>query len=183
MIYIIIILIALVIFLAIKNKQNAMKIQPEQQTSEEVKPEELKDLPYAKKFLLTKNEWAFYKNLKPIADELKLTVLAKVRLADLVEVNISNKKEYIKYFNKINKKHVDFILARPENLQIELLIELDDNSHNTAQKERDSFTEALYRKTGYKLLRVRGKQELKEKITEKLDIKPPKNAENSDCEK
>lgn len=180
MIYITLILLALVIFMAIKNKQNTAKIQPEQ-VSDEVKPEELKNLPYAKKFLLTKNEWAFYKSLKPIADELKLTVLAKVRLADLVEVNVSDKKEYIKYFNKINKKHVDFILAKPENLQIELLIELDDNSHNEKQKERDSFTEALYNKTGYKLLRVRGAQELKEKITEKLGIKPAENAEKQDC--
>lgn len=181
MIYIILILLALVIFMAIKNKQNQTKIQPETQEPEEVKPEELKDLPYNKKFLLTKNEWAFYKSLKPIADELKLTVLAKVRLADLVEVNVSDKKDYIKYFNKINKKHVDFILAKPENLQIELLIELDDNSHNEKQKERDSFTEALYSKTGYKLLRVRGAQGLKEKITEKLGMKPEENAEKQDC--
>lgn len=182
MIFIVIILIALVIFLAIKNKQKTATAQPEkEQASEEVKPEEFKILPYAKKFLLTKNEWAFYKSLKPIADELKLTVLAKVRLADLVEVNVSDKKDYIKYFNKISKKHVDFALAKPENLQIELLIELDDNSHNTAQKERDGFTEALFDKTGYKLLRTRGTADLKEKITEKLGIKTEEGAKKSDC--
>lgn len=45
--------------------------------------------PYKKKLLLTKNEWRFYKDLKPIADKEKLTIIAKVRLADLVEVDSS----------------------------------------------------------------------------------------------
>ncbi len=133
---------------------------------EEPKIEVTENLPYKKKLLLTKNEWAFYKSLKPIADELGYSVLAKIRVADLVEVNVKESKDFMKYFNKINKKHVDFILAKPENLQIELLIELDDNSHNSAQKQRDDFVEALYKQTGYKLLRVKGAADLKEKIME-----------------
>lgn len=43
-------------------------------------------LPYHKKFLLTKNEWSFYKNLKKITDRYGLHILAKVRVADLVDV-------------------------------------------------------------------------------------------------
>lgn len=138
------------------------------QTSEEPKIEVNENLPYKKKLLLTKNEWAFYKGLKPVADELGYSVLAKIRLADLIEVDVKDNKDFMKYFNKINKKHVDFVLAKPENLQIELLIELDDNSHNAAQKQRDEFIEALYKQTGYKLLRVKGAAELKDKIQEIL---------------
>lgn len=44
------------------------------------------EYPYVKTYLLTKNEWAFYKQLKPITDKYNLHILAKVRLADLVEV-------------------------------------------------------------------------------------------------
>ena len=148
-------------------KKKTIKNSPVQ-TSEEPKIEVSENLPYKKKLLLTKNEWAFYKGLKPVADELGYSVLAKIRLADLVEVNVKDNKDFMKYFNKINKKHVDFVLAKPENLQIELLIELDDNSHNAAQKQRDEFIEALYKQTGDTLLRVKGAAELKDKIQEIL---------------
>lgn len=175
----VIICIALVIILVvvfIDNQKTKKKIQnTKSQISEEPKINVYENLPYKKKLLLTKNEWAFYKSLKPVADELGYSVLAKVRLADLVEVKVTDNKEYMKYFNKINKKHVDFILAKPENLQIELLIELDDNSHNTAQKERDEFIETLYKQTGYKLLRVKGAGDLKEKI--ETILKEPKTPE------
>ncbi len=124
-------------------------------------------LPYKKKLLLTKNEWVFYKSLKPIADELGYSVLAKIRVADLVEVNVIDNKDYIKYFNKINKKHIDFALAKPDNLQIMLLIELDDNSHKNGNK-RDEFIEKLYKQTGYKLLRVKGEANLKEEIEKSI---------------
>lgn len=160
-------LVIALIFVILDNrkKKNAIQNSPAQ-IIEEPKIEIKENLPYKKKLLLTKNEWAFYKGLKPIADELGYSVLAKIRLADLVEVDVKDNKEFMKYFNKINKKHVDFVLAKPENLQIELLIELDDNSHNSAQKQRDEFIEALYKQTGYKLLRVKGAGELKEKILE-----------------
>ena len=69
---------------------------------------------------------------------------------------------FIRSSAKINKKHIDFALAKQENLQIVLLIELDDNSHNNS--ERDEFIEKLYNQTGYKLLRVRGEANLKEAI-------------------
>lgn len=152
-IILIIAVIILVIFLSYKNKQTS---------DDSIKITE--NLPYRKKFLLTKNEWAFYKSLKPVANELGYTVLAKIRVADLVEVTAKDRSEWQKYFNKVNKKHIDFVLAKPENLQIILLIELDDNSHNEAQKKRDIFIDELYKQTGYKLLRTRGSAELKEQI-------------------
>lgn len=125
---------------------------------------------YQKKLLLTKNEWIFYKSLKPIADELGFCVLAKIRVADLVDVKPANKADWQKYFNRINKKHIDFALAKPDNLQIMLLIELDDSSHNAKQAERDKFIEAVYTKTGYKLLRTRGEADLKAKIEEAVAL-------------
>lgn len=169
-IFTIIIIIALVAYIII-NKNKAPKtittpIEPIQE--ETVKATE--NLPYKKKLLLTKNEWSFYKSLKPVADELGYSVLAKIRVADLVEVTSKDRSEWQTYFNKVNKKHVDFVLAKPENLQIVLLIELDDSTHNEAQKQRDEFMEALYKQTGYKLLRTHGTGELKEKIMKALEI-------------
>lgn len=161
-------LIAIAVAYVLEKKQKPVSnknVEDEQQS------ESIKEMPYRKKLLLTKNEWTFYKELKPIADEMKLSVLAKIRVADLVEVDGSiNKSEWQKYFNKINKKHIDFALANPANLRIELLIELDDNSHNNAQIERDKFVEELYKKTGYPFLRTRGTGDLKNKIPAALNV-------------
>ena len=123
---------------------------------------------YRRKFLLTRNELYFYKELKRIADKLNLSVLAKIRMADLVEPAAYDNKG----FAKIKAKHVDFALCNPENMYVLLLIELDDNSHNSAkQVERDNFVEAVYQQTGYKLLRAYGTQNLEEKITSLLQQK------------
>lgn len=161
-IVIIVVLLVVVAYLQIKSKKPQAKT--EQAAEPEATIKDIEKLPYKKKLLLTKNEWSFYKALKPAADELGYSVLAKIRVADLVEVAVSDRSEWQKYFNKINKKHIDFALAKPENLQIVLLIELDDNSHNDAQKKRDEFIEALYKQTGYKLLRTKGTGNLKEAI-------------------
>lgn len=178
-----IVIVIIVVVLDKRKKQKTIQNAPVQAT-EEPEIEITENLPYKKKLLLTKNEWAFYKSLKPIADELGYSVLAKIRVADLVEVNVKDSKDFMKYFNKINKKHVDFILAKPENLQIELLIELDDNSHNSAQKQRDEFVETLYKQTGYKLLRVKGAGELKEKIIECTNVVNDDASDSSTpCEK
>ena len=159
-----IIIIGLIIYIAHdKNKRANFKAASQPTEPEEI-IKSLEKLPYKKKLLLTKNEWSFYKALKPAADELGYTILAKIRVADLVEVTSSERSEWQTYFNKINKKHIDFALAKPENLQIMLLIELDDNTHNEAQKQRDEFIEALYQQTGYKLLRPKGTANLKEAI-------------------
>ena len=169
-IFVVLIFLGISVYKNYKQKKTIAKINQESnQTAEHLEdtsitPEEV--LPYKKKLLLSKNEWYFYKNLKPVADELGYSVLAKIKLADLVYVDVPDNKDYFKYFGKINQKHVDFALAKPDNLQIVLLIELDDNSHNQQQKERDDFVEKLYTTTGYKLLRVKGHMNIKEKILE-----------------
>lgn len=43
-------------------------------------------IPYIRKNLMTKNEWIFYKQLKPVADDLNLSILCKTRVADLVDI-------------------------------------------------------------------------------------------------
>jgi hypothetical protein len=125
---------------------------------------------YRRKYLLTKHEWDFYKHLKPIADQLGLAVLAKIRMADLVETVSDSNSGYYRGFGKVKAKHVDFALARPENLYIELLIELDDNSHVKGNK-RDAFVESVYAAVGYKLLRVRNEIGLEDNIRTALGIK------------
>lgn len=127
-------------------------------------------IPYRRKYLLTKNEFYFYKSLKEIAEKHNLCIITKVRLADLVEVNNEVKdKEKLKYFSKIKSKHIDFVLCNKENLFPELLIELQDNSHNKQDRiKRDEFIKKVAEKTNYKIIFVYGINDLEKQIEEKL---------------
>ena len=141
--------------------------------------EDIEKLPYRRKFLLTKNEYWFYKSLKEIADKYDFAVLAKIRFADLVEVSAeADKKEYMKYFGKIKSKHIDFILCKKDNLYPELLIELNDSSHNKEDRiKRDDFIKKIAEKVGYKMVFVGGTQNLEETIIKALEIKSENNNE------
>ena len=168
-----IILILVIIALIITLIENKKKFQAAAQASEEapeLQDDKIEKLPYVKKNLMTKNEWAFYKQLKPIADKLNYSIICKTRVADLIDVQKGlSKSEWQTAFNRINKKHIDFILCKPENLLPVLLIELDDNSHDTEKrKERDEFIEKVLNLTGYKLLRTRGTAELEDNIIKAL---------------
>ena len=139
--------------------------------------EDIERLPYRKKYLLTKNEYGFYKNLKEIADKYGYAILAKIRFADLVEVNSeAGKSEYMKYFGKIKAKHIDFILCKKENLYPELLIELNDNSHKKEDRiKRDEFVKKIADKVGYKMIFVNGTGDLEDIVTKALEIKSENN--------
>lgn len=96
----------------------------------------------------------FFKKLKNITDEKNLQILAKIRLADLVEVN-SGTKDWSKYFNKIKSKHIDFAIA--DNMKIIALIELDDKSHEKDNRvQRDDFVNNVLSTAGYKIIRTKG---------------------------
>ena len=138
-----------------------------------VKEESLFVPTYRRKFLLTKNELHFYKELKRVADKLNLTVLSKIRMADLVEPK-STGKDYYREFAKIKAMHVDFALCNPSNLYVVLLIELDDNSHKFTS-ERDSFVESVYKAAGYKLYRAYGTASLERDISALLQGSDEKN--------
>ena len=112
--------------------------------------------PYHKKYLLTKNEYYFYKKLKEITEPLNLQILAKIRLADLIEVNKGlDSQKWGMYFGKIKAKHIDFAIA--EDMKIIALIELDDYTHQRADRqERDIFVNNVLDQTGYVLIRTYG---------------------------
>ena len=117
--------------------------------------------PYRMKYLLTQNEFNFYNRLKEITNPLNLQILAKIRLADLIEVDTNqiNKKDYVKYFGKIKSKHIDFAICN--NMNIIALLELDDSSHNRADRqERDNFVNNALLKAGYTVVRTNGNMDI-----------------------
>lgn len=83
-------------------------------------------------------------------------VFGKVGLADILEVTsgLSN-SERTAAFNRISKKHIDFVLCNPADLSIAGLIELDDKSHQRAdRRSRDDFLHAACDAAGVRLIRV-----------------------------
>lgn len=81
-------------------------------------------------------------------------VCPKVNLADIFYVSNSPKKQ--SYKNKIDRKHVDFLLCDPTSMTPVLGIELDDQSHARRDRQvRDQFVDQVYEVAGLPLLHVR----------------------------
>jgi very-short-patch-repair endonuclease len=104
-------------------------------------------------YLFTSTEFAFYKALRPAVGD-RFTILVKVRIADLVDVERGAPKRQAK-LNRIMKKHVDFVLCDPRTMVPTLLIELDDRSHEADdRRERDVLVDAIYAAVGLPCLHV-----------------------------
>lgn len=98
--------------------------------------------PYESQPLLSNAEASFLRVLD-LAVDGRARVFAKVRLADLIATKrgLSN-SERAKAFNRIQSKHVDFVLCDPDTLIPLAALELDDRSHErNDRRERDDFVD------------------------------------------
>ncbi len=112
--------------------------------------------PYLKRDdFLSPAELSFYQVLRNVAGT-RFLICPKVSLADLFFVKSGDSRVYRTYTNKIDRKHVDFVLCNPETMIPLAGIELDDKSHARAdRRRRDSFVDSVFAAAGLKLLRVR----------------------------
>ncbi len=131
-------------------------------------------LPYKKRDdFLSDAELSFYKTLYlSIPDAF--TICPKVSLSDIFFVSTSDRSSWTRYNNKINKKHVDFLLCEKVSMNPVCGIELDDSSHSKQKRvERDRFVDKVFETVGLKLLRFPVKKgyglpEIREKLNEAL---------------
>ena len=121
--------------------------------SEKQQKEEL--LPYQKKrYFFSRSEREFLRILNESVDKERYLIFTKVRLADFIEVTIKG-EGYLKWWNKIKSKHIDFLIWDIQENKITLAIELDGKSHESEKmKERDIFVNKLYETVGIRLERV-----------------------------
>lgn len=136
-------------------------------------------------YLLSKTENSFYNVLKISIGE-EYIICPKVRIADFIKAKKS--KNWQANFNKINRKHIDFLICN-KTMQPIFGIELDDKSHDN-QYERDGFVNKLYETINFPILRIKANynysmQELKDKIelilnpkTNTITAADPGNPEN-----
>lgn len=97
-------------------------------------------------------------------------IFVKVSLGDLFYAQIGEFRHNQTYRNKIDRKHVDFLLCDPQTIHPILGIELDDKSHQRADRQaRDRFVDEVFAAAKLPLAHVAVKQGYPvEKLTQYL---------------
>lgn len=100
--------------------------------------------------LLSPGELRFYRALRQ-AVEGRYLVMAKVRLADLIEAEDGF---HSTAGRKISQRHADFVLVTKRGLRIVAVVELDDRSHvKESQTTRDAYLGDALHAAGLRLVR------------------------------
>ena len=107
---------------------------------------------------LSPAEQSFYLTLRhAVADQA--LICPKVSLADLFYVRTGSPSKFRTYMNKVDRKHVDFLLCHPKTAKPMLGIELDDKSHQKPNtRSRDEFVQMVYQAADFPLVRIPVKQ-------------------------
>jgi ribosomal protein S27AE len=89
-------------------------------------------------------ELNFFFNLKAVLGD-SAHIFSKVKLSDLFYAKTGDFGKNRSYTNRIDRKHVDFLLCDPKTLKPILGIELDDKSHQRLERqERDDFVNHVF---------------------------------------
>lgn len=115
------------------------------------------DYAYTKKDrLLTKTEKSMY-DLLVTQFGNSVTVLVKVRLADIVNVNNTTTRD-TKYFKQVENEAIDFLICDKQNLSLICVIELDDDTNETQsaeiRAERKQLIKNLLQECNIEILRT-----------------------------
>lgn len=164
-----------IVYIATKNKKAGSKGLP--QLSDDIKEEkDAEKYPYKKKgYLLSKAENNFYEVLSNVLKDQDIVINCKVRLADLLYIpkGVSSRQSY---FNRIQSKHVDFVICKRRLMVPLLAIELDDKSHQRNDRiERDEFLDQALEDAMLPIIRVKASDsynvnDLRERIMRVINI-------------
>jgi hypothetical protein len=90
----------------------------------------------------------------------RFRVFGKVRIADLISpADHLDKSEWWTEFNRIAKKHVDFVLCDRKTLEVRAVIELNDRSHKRKDRaERDELVAGAFADSGVPLRMVKARR-------------------------
>ncbi|HEX5105658.1 MAG TPA: DUF2726 domain-containing protein [Pirellulaceae bacterium] len=104
--------------------------------------------------LLTPAGINFFRTLQLAARE-DWVIFSMVRLADIIKVRPKTRKSLL-WNNRIQGKHIDFVVCDYETLEVKLAIELDDDLVPRSQRRaRDNFLTVALTAAGVPLLRVK----------------------------
>jgi len=132
-------------------------------------------------------ELNFFFNLKAVVGD-STHIFSKVKLSDLFYAKAGDFGKNRSYTNKIDRKHVDFLLCNPKTLKPILGIELDDKSHQRADRqERDDFVNHVFEAAKLPLMHVSvqksySQSELKSKLSAYISGKQISNEQPEQVE-
>ena len=137
-------------------------------------------LPYKKRDdFLSASELSFYRTLGTFL-ESKAIICPKVAVKEIVFIGNGVGKDYMKFFNYIAKKHVDFVLCDARTMQVICAVELDDKSHQReARRQRDAFIDRVFATSQIPLFHIKAqsgytKEDFKEILNCFLPEEPTK---------
>ena len=118
----------------------------------------LDDHPYRlRDDFLSQAERSFYLVLRSAVSSWA-TVCLKVNLGDLFFPTCKDRGEWRAYLNKIDRKHVDFLLCNLSDAKPLMGVELDDRSHNKkSHRQRDQFVDKVFEAAGLPLTRFKAR--------------------------
>ena len=106
---------------------------------------------------LSNAEASFFQVLRGVVDDRAL-ICPKVNLGDLFFVSTGDHRKNRGISNRIDRKHIDFLLCDPRTLRPILGIELDDKSHEKPErKARDVLVERVFDAARLPLVRIQVK--------------------------
>jgi len=131
---------------------------------EDPKVKEDVTLPYVLgESILSENEKAFYTILRSSVGR-KAVICPKVGLKEIFVVDEDVGKDYMRYFGKISRKHVDFLLCDTVTLKPICGIEINPVGRVKKNKqERAEFINKIYNDAGFTLIRMPAKAEYTKK--------------------
>jgi len=106
---------------------------------------------------LSNAEISFCQVLRVVLAERAL-VCPKVNLGDLFFVSTGDHRKNRALTNRVDRKHVDFLLCEPKTMRPIVGIELDDRSHDRIDRQvRDKLVEDVFHAAGLPLVRFTAK--------------------------
>lgn len=137
------------------------------------------DFPYAlRDDFLSPAEQSFCQVLRAVVGD-RFLVCPKVALADLFFAKTGDARQNRIFLNRIDRKHVDFLLCEPKTMRPVVGIELDDKSHDRPERQaRDEFVDGVFAVAKLPLLRVPAKRgyaaaELNSLLGQYIKTEPP----------
>lgn len=114
-------------------------------------------------YLMTPTELSFYKQLKPITDNLQLSIFPQVNLERMITTVTPTPADR----NRIKSRSIDFTIVNSKNCRIVCCIELDDYTHNREKsKQADEFKNSLFEYVKIPLYRIKVSSNYSEQLKE-----------------
>lgn len=157
--FIIAVVIAIIVIVVLKDKK------PTPKKSEERKPE----YAYTRRVhAMTRTEQEFFERLMRVIDQ-RYYIIPQAHVSMFVDHRVKG-QNWRAAFSRINGKSVDFLIVERANMSPVVAIELDDATHDRADRvERDIMVDDLLRSINMPLVRYRaGEWTTEADIAEKL---------------